>query len=391
MLPGPTLYQVYHRNLLVLCIVCCLHKHAPCLLPSLATLHTGPTLDQVYHRTLLVLWPRSRSLANAKRAGLAALLSLLTLQLQEASAAAKHSSGAPAQQQGVAAGCKASRSSSRSFLQPAKEAAAALRECVTEAERLAQGATAQPSGGYYSSMSRTTDARLQIAHVLNLGTEAVELGVAGAAEQLQQLLVSVCQRPVQAAEVAAAMAAAAAGLDAGAAGQSLLLRVTQDMPCLPVSCIALIKGLTGQLQQQLAEAAVAAAPAPAVDSLVALATAAPDLPDVQQAAVAKAAAAVQADATAALAVKAAPLLQQLQAIPQLQQQLAAAAAAVLCAAGPMQHCTTAVLLLQCCKGNELQLYHERLLSSICRELQSGQASTWQATELQQLLQATPLQ
>jgi hypothetical protein len=36
-------------------------------------------LDQVYHRTVLVLWPRSETLANAKQAGLPALLSLLRL------------------------------------------------------------------------------------------------------------------------------------------------------------------------------------------------------------------------------------------------------------------------------------------------------------------------
>jgi hypothetical protein len=430
----------------------------------------------------------------------------------------------------MAVGGQASRRS-KSFLRSAKEALAALHACVKWAEHQANQAAAQPPSSYYRTLY-TKDAQLKAAEVLKLGTKAVKLGVEGAAEQLQRLLLSVCLRPVEETTAAAALAAAAAAvLNAAVVGPALLQRVAVDMAARPNSCIVLIKGLaeqqqlqeplaaaavaaaTGadvenlialafavpnlpavqqaavvkaaaavqgdasaalagtavpllqqlqglpQLQQQLAAAAVAAVPGSEVEQLVALALAVPDLlavmqaavakaavavqnglavaakavpllqqlqalpelqqqlaaaaavaglfntqvqplvalalavpdlPDLQQAAVAKAAAAVQADPTGLLAVRAAPLLQRLQALPQLQQQLAAAGVAALRVAGPMEHCSTAVLLLQSCKGYELRMPREQLLGAICRETSSGRASSWQMTELQQLLQATPV-
>lgn len=55
----------------------------------------------------------------------------------------------------------------------------------------------------------------------------------------------------------------------------------------------------------------------------------------------------------------------------------------------MQQSSTAVLLLQCCSGRELQMPRQQLLDCLCQELSSGKAAIWQATQLQQLLQATP--
>jgi hypothetical protein len=174
-----------------------------------------------------------------------------------------------------------------------------------------------------------------------------------------------------------AVAKAAAALQAGIADATTAVPLLQQLQALP------------EVQQQLAAAAGEALLGSQVQQLVELALAVPDLPALQQAAVSKAAAAIQACVTGALAVTAAPLLQQLQALPQLRQQLAAAAVAGLCSAGPSRHFSTAALLLQSCKGQQLTTPREQLLGRIGSDLASGYAADWQATELQKLLQATP--
>jgi hypothetical protein len=319
-------------------------------------LNTGPTLDQIYRRALLVLWPRSQALANARQAGLGTLLSVLRLRLADAAAAA-----AAALQQNAAAGsaidCEMASDMQQQLQQhwslifdtAAVAVVAALQACAEEAATASQ--QAQPSypapfsymhSGSWLRSSRSSDEN-EAAAVLELGVQAVKLGIQGAIAPLLQQLLFVCsaKEGLSDSKTAAALAAAAV-LDASATGPTLQQLVSKEMQPQTSNCIALIKGMASrtELQQLLASAAVAAAPAAMVEHLISLALAVPGLPAVQQAAVEKVVTALQGDAAAGIAAKVAGLLAQLYEFPVLQQQLASAAVTALCAAGPMQHCSS---------------------------------------------------
>jgi hypothetical protein len=224
--------------------------------------------------------------------------------------------------------------------------------------------------------------------VLQLGVKAMQLGIRGAAGPLLQQLLFVCSAREGLADpkTAAALAAAAVMLEAEAVGPPLQQLVIKEMQPQPRNCIALIRMLPEpqQLQHQLASAAVAATPAAMVEHLVSLILAIPGLPAMQQAAVDKIVSAMQGDESASTAAKVAGLLSKLCDQPVLQQQLASAAVTVLCAAGPMQHCSSVVQLLRVCQGQ--QEMTDTLIAAVCSALRNSTA-VWQASGLVQLLDA----
>jgi hypothetical protein len=98
--------------------------------PPCVDFNAGPELNQIYRKALLVLWPRSQAIANAKRAGIAALLALLKRRLTEA---ANLQQQQQQQRDAAAPGHSISSSSSSStarFGEVAAEVADVLRAAV---------------------------------------------------------------------------------------------------------------------------------------------------------------------------------------------------------------------------------------------------------------------
>jgi len=347
---------------------------------------TGPTLDHVYRRTLLVLWPRSQALGEARRAGFPALLSLHKRRIADA-AAQQPSNGQHQVGPSAPASGQSSVGSSSAGLKSHAEALAVLQACVQDIQRQPIQA-AQPAYRLYGTHN-TSSSRQQVPTVLQLGTRAVQLGVQGAAEAVQQLLAAVASWADGLADPAlsAAVTAAAGVLDATAVGPCLQQLVTRCMVSQPNSCIKLLQGVSRQpeLQQQLASAALSAAPVVMVDTLLSLAVSVPGLPALQQQVVDKLTAAVQQDQSAQLAGNVAAAVHKLQQLPQLQQQLATAAATMLCAAGPMAHYRSIVQLLRACQGQE-QL-REQLVAAVCSALRGSGTAAWQVSGVTGLLEA----
>jgi len=395
-------------------------------------------VEHIYRRSLLVLWPHSQSLANAQRAGLPALLSVLKQCMANAEAL-QHNGGSGSsgsdrpgteqqqqqqppeqkqqQQQGgdaemTAAGAdqnrsggsssgksSSSRKQQRKFAKAGAEVSAALHVCAAVLSKLLLQQQQQPPQPTYSSYSYRTSSMLynsnrnhieQVITVLQQGTKAVQMGIQGAGKHVVKLVLAVASSPAGLTDdtLAAAVAAAARVLDAAAVGQQLGQLISRSMESQPARCIKLIQGVANTaepgLQQQLASAALSALPGAAVDPLLILAAAVTDLPALQQQVVDKVAAAVAGDTTAGIALKVAPLLYKLQLQPQLQQQLSAAVAAVLTVAGPLQHLKSIVLLVETCRGQ--QQLQQQLVGAVCGALH-GPIPIWQVSEIQQLVSA----
>lgn len=331
-----------------------------------------------------MLWPSSQALDEARGAGFSALLSLLKRRI--VGAAAQHPSNGQ-QQMAPIASRQSSAGSSFARLKSHAEALAVLQACVQDIQRQPIQA-AQPTYRFYNTHS-TSSSRQQVPTVLQLGTRAVQLGVQGAAEAVQQLLAAVASWADGLADPAlsAAVTAAAGVLDAAVVGPCLQQLVTRCMASQPSSCIKLIQGVSRQqeLQQQLASAALSAGPVEMVDILLSLAVSVPGLPALQQQVIDKLTAAVQQDQSVQLAGNVAAAIHKLQQLPQLQQQLATAAATMLCAAGPMAHYRSIVQLLRTCQGQ--QQLREQVVAALCSALRGSGATAWQVSGVAGLLEA----
>lgn len=340
------------------------HAHAACPPP--------PLPRQVYRRTLLVIWPRSQALANAKEAGLTALLSLLEARV--AAAAELRARGAqPASSQDPGS--------------PAYEVLATLEAAVQAAARAMQAA---PSAAWWRSSTSHLGSPGASARLLELGAKAVRLGVAGATEAVVPLALAACASAAAVLplpDVVAGIAAVAAAVGPQAVERlapQLELLAARALPDAPHVCLPLLQGVPKALRARLASAALAAAPGDRLELLLALAAGLPGLPALQQAAVDKAVPHVSASAAAA--ARAAALAPQLLAArPQLQQQLAAAAMAGLTAAGPagvLGH-SKAVAALFAVSDEALR---QQLAEAVCGALR-GAGAAWQVTGVVPLLRA----
>ena len=364
----------------------------------------GPTVEHIYRRALLVMWPRSQSLAYAQRTGFPALLAVLQRRVFDAEAQLG-SRGNSNSTRGVLQQQQTGSGSSKAFRRVAKHVLAALEACVQMLERQqAQCTFQQPLlagllGPYFQSDSvfgglgaaASISTSQGISTVMQQSTQAVKQGVKGAAGVLLRLIALVANSPTGlSGDLPEQVAAAASVLPPAAVGPLLQQLVIHSVHVCSSGCVSLIMQLEGvPALQQLAASAVVAAAGTAADGvglLLSLAVSAPGVPGLQQQVLQLLLLAMQNDASGAMAMRVAPLLQQVREMPQLRQPLANAAVSSLVAFGPEQRILSMLLILKSSQPQDMEL-QQRLVQVVCTALHSPGVVVYQASFIAEVLPA----